>query len=76
LAMKSCTAVAPSSTSNLGPGYDVFGLALSPLQDRVKIIREPGRSRRITIKNVGERHVVIPCKVESNAAGREVEPRW
>jgi len=32
--MKSCTAaVAPSSTSNLGPGYDVFGLALGPLED-------------------------------------------
>jgi len=67
--MKSCIAMAPSSTANLGPGYDVFGLALYPLKDRVKIVREPGRSNRITIKILGASRKIIPCKPELNSAG-------
>ena len=30
-----CIASAPSSTANLGPGYDVFGLGLDALEDIV-----------------------------------------
>jgi homoserine kinase len=67
--MKSCSAVAPSSTANLGPGYDVFGLALDPLKDKVQIVKEAGRSRRIEIKMLGEQSESVPSEVESNSAG-------
>ena len=64
--MESCTAVAPSSTANLGPGYDVFGLALDALQDRVKITKLKGKDGRITIKMSDGS---IPARAESNSAG-------
>jgi homoserine kinase len=65
----SCTAVAPSSTANLGPGYDVFGLGLDALEDRVRITKASGRSRRITIKVSGEKSMSIPSVTEYNSAG-------
>lgn len=64
--MKSCTAVAPSSTANLGPGYDVFGLALGALKDRVKITKLAGKDGNITIKMSDSR---IPAQAEANSAG-------
>ena len=73
LAVKSCTAVAPSSTANLGPGYDVFGLALDAFEDRVKVIktsRGGGGRRKIIIKNSD--HSISP-KPESNSAGLVVK---
>lgn len=66
LAVKSCTAVSPSSTANLGPGYDVFGLALDALYDRVTITRQKGADGRITIKMSD---AAIPSVPESNSAG-------
>jgi len=65
----SCTAVAPSSTANLGPGYDVFGLGLDALEDTVRITKASGRSRRITIRVSGEKSMSIPSVTESNSAG-------
>jgi homoserine kinase len=63
---KSCTAVAPSSTANIGPGYDVFGLALDALYDRVKISKVKGTDGRITMKMSDGN---IPAQPESNSAG-------
>jgi homoserine kinase len=71
--MRSCTAFAPSSTANLGPGYDVFGLGLEPLGDKVRIARASGPSKRITIKNVGEGSKTIPCEAEQHSAGRVIK---
>lgn len=34
---KICMVSAPSSTANLGPGYDVFGLGLNALEDIVTL---------------------------------------
>ncbi|MEO9295399.1 MAG: homoserine kinase [Nitrososphaera sp.] len=68
--MKSCTAVAPSSTANLGPGYDVFGLALDALEDRVSITKLAGKDGKITIEMSDDR---IPAMAESNSAGRVVK---
>jgi homoserine kinase len=65
LAVKSRTAVAPCSTANLGPGYDVFGLALDALKDRVRITRAAGGGK-ITIRNSDR---AIPATAESNSAG-------
>lgn len=68
-AIKSRTAIAPCSTANLGPGYDVFGLALDALEDRVRISTAPRQSKgSIQIKMVGG-SPGIPAAVESNSAG-------
>ncbi|HEX7033974.1 MAG TPA: homoserine kinase [Nitrososphaera sp.] len=66
MAVKSVTAVAPCSTANLGPGYDVFGLALDALQDKIRITKKPGVSSTITIKSSDQ---AIPSTSESNSAG-------
>ena len=67
--MDSCTARAPCSTANLGPGFDVFGLALDALEDRVTVTRkaQPG----ISVSVIGTDFV--PSNVESNSAGRVVK---
>lgn len=71
VAVKSCTAVAPSSTANLGPGYDVFGLALDAFEDKIKVTKTSrGSGRRIIIKNSDQS---IPSKPESNSAGLVVK---
>jgi homoserine kinase len=70
MAVKSCTAVAPSSTANLGPGYDVFGLALDALEDKVKVTKTSPRGGRIIIKNSDQ---AIPAIPESNSAGLVVK---
>jgi homoserine kinase len=67
---KSVTAVAPCSTANLGPGYDVFGLALDALEDRVKITRST-EGAGISIRLIDNRDR-IPLEPESNSAGRVV----
>lgn len=69
MAVKSRTAIAPCSTANLGPGYDVFGLALDALKDRVRITKTQG-SGKIIIKNSDQ---AIPAKAESNSAGLVVK---
>jgi homoserine kinase len=65
---QSCTAVAPCSTANLGPGYDVFGLALAALEDRVRIIKVPHSGSRITIRML-KNELAIPADAEHNSAG-------
>jgi homoserine kinase len=69
VAVKSRTAVASCSTANLGPGYDVFGLALDALKDRVRITRAEGGGK-ITIRNSDQS---IPAAAESNSAGLVVK---
>ena len=68
---KSRSAAAPCSTANLGPGYDVFGLALDALEDKVKVSRlSSDGGGRITIKNSDQ---AIPSMPESNSAGLVVK---
>lgn len=70
MTVKSCSAAAPCSTANLGPGYDVFGLALDALEDRVKVSRISLGGGRINIKNSDQS---IPSVPESNSAGLVVK---
>lgn len=70
MTVKSCSAAAPCSTANLGPGYDVFGLALDALEDKVKVSRTYPGGGRITIKNSDQ---AIPSMPESNSAGLVVK---
>ena len=59
---KSVTVRAPSSTANLGPGFDVFGLALDAFYDQVKITKKGKGIKIITSDS-------IPTNPQKNTAG-------
>lgn len=65
-----CKATAPSSTANLGPGFDVFGLGLDLFYDTVSIRRlaTTNGKIRITLDN----NISIPSIVEENTASLAV----
>jgi homoserine kinase len=65
-----CMATAPSSTANLGPGFDVFGLGLDLFYDTVSIRKLPTTNGkiRITLDN----NTSIPSIVEENTASLAV----
>lgn len=60
--MKSVIARAPCSTANLGPGFDVFGLALDAYYDEVQIIK---KESKIIIESSDS----VPLEPEKNSAG-------
>jgi homoserine kinase len=60
--MKSVTVRAPCSTANLGPGFDVFGLALDAYYDEIEIIK---KSNGIIIESLDS----VPLEPEKNSAG-------
>jgi len=64
---KSVVASAPSSTANLGPGFDVFGLALDAFHDRVEL--EIIQTCSLQIEVDGEYGNTIPLQPEANSAG-------
>jgi len=64
--MNSVTARAPSSTANLGPGFDVFGLALDAFYDTVTLTRQ---KHGITILTDDK----IPVSPSKNTAGLVVQ---
>ena len=56
----------PSTTANLGPGFDVFGLALDLFYDvvKVKLTQEA-----LSIEVVGKYADLVPKRIEENTAG-------
>jgi len=62
----SVTVRAPSSTANLGPGFDVFGLAVNAFYDTVTLTKK--RPGGITIVSDGG----VPAAVSRNTAGLAV----
>jgi homoserine kinase len=64
--MNSVTARAPSSTANLGPGFDVFGLALDAFYDTITLTKQKSGVSIIT----GDSIPVVPSK---NTAGLVVQ---
>ena len=60
--MQSVIARAPCSTANLGPGFDVFGLALDAYYDEIKLTKI---AKGIIIESSGS----IPLQPEKNSAG-------
>ena len=60
--VKSVIVHAPCSTANLGPGFDVFGLALDAFYDKI-IVKKKGKG--ISIKTQDD----IPHGIEENTAG-------
>jgi len=60
------TIKAPSSTANLGPGFDVFGLALDAFYDEVTLTKKKEGITIITFDN-------IPTSPQKNTAGLVVQ---
>ena len=60
------TVKAPSSTANLGPGFDVFGLAVDAFYDQVTLTKTKSGITIVTDDN-------IPTNPESNTAGLVVK---
>ncbi|HIJ08552.1 TPA: homoserine kinase [Candidatus Bathyarchaeota archaeon] len=58
--------IAPATTANLGPGFDVFGLALEKPQDEVGISVIP---ENVVIEVAGMSASSIPTSPEKNSAG-------
>jgi len=65
--MNSVTAKAPSSTANLGPGFDVFGLAVDAFFDEITLTKK--KQNGITIVTQDD----IPTNPENNTAGLVVK---
>ena len=67
------TCKAPSSTANLGPGFDVFGLALDAFYDEVTISRIKRTGKGIVTithtQNDNASLVPLPTTPEENTAG-------
>ncbi|MEM2586723.1 MAG: homoserine kinase [Candidatus Bathyarchaeia archaeon] len=60
-------AVAPATSANLGAGFDVFGVALDALFDRIIVEKLPDEV--VEIKVYGEGAEEIPVEPEKNTAG-------
>ena len=60
--VESVSVIAPCSTANLGPGFDVFGLALDAYYDQIQLKKE-GKGIRI------QSFDSIPIELEKNSAG-------
>ena len=65
-----CEAMAPSSTANLGPGFDVFGLGLDIFYDTVSISKLATKNGKIKITL--ENNNKIPSVTEENSASLSV----
>jgi len=61
------TVEAPASSANLGPGFDVFALALDRPRDRISLSSEGGNRLSVTIENAGK--VKTPESAAKNGAG-------
>ncbi len=60
------TVIAPATTANLGPGFDVFGLALKTPHDKVTLTQIP---KGVKIEVTGLSADTIPTVPEKNTAG-------
>jgi len=65
--IKQIKVYAPASIANLGPGFDVFGIALDGLGDYVKVRRVSEPGVRVVVK--GFEADQIPVKAQLNSAG-------
>ena len=65
--MESVSVSAPSSTANLGPGFDVFGLALDAFYDTITLKKADHNKIRITVNKS------LPVNPTRNTAGLVVK---
>jgi len=66
MSLRHVTVVAPATTANLGPGFDVFGLALKTPSDKVTLRVIP---EGVAIEVIGVSANSIPTAPEKNTAG-------
>jgi homoserine kinase len=64
--INSVTVAAPCTTANLGPGFDVFALALEAFHDTTHIQSSP---EGVTLEIVGPDSAGVPADPELNSAG-------
>ena len=64
---KQITVYAPASIANLGPGFDVFGIALDEIGDTITLVSVPEKGIRVSIVGVGSDS--IPVNAAENSAG-------
>ncbi|MEM0348810.1 MAG: hypothetical protein QXD24_01315 [Candidatus Caldarchaeum sp.] len=64
---------APASSANLGPGYDVFSLALGKPRLRLGIVAEDSDEFEVMIKATGKYGSEIPTNPDENAAAKAAE---
>ena len=67
MTIKQIEVYAPASIANLGPGFDVFGIALEGLGDT--IVLEESQEQGIQVEVKGVEAESIPLEAESNSAG-------
>jgi len=75
VSIQSCEAVAPSSTANIGPGFDVFGLALDLFYDKVTVRKLETKTGKISIilSDKSNFNLKIPSDINLNSAGLAVK---
>jgi len=78
LTSNSVTAAAPSSTANLGPGFDIFGLAVDAFDDYVTIERStstnPNHSNISSQERIGTDEASFPVRIEMTGQYHESIP--
>lgn len=72
------TAFAPASIGNVAVGFDMLGLALEGVGDRVRATRVAGRGIRIDaiLGLDGERHPHLPIEPDKNTASIAADAFW
>ncbi|MBI3810846.1 MAG: homoserine kinase [Nitrospirae bacterium] len=65
--MKMAKAFAPASIGNIGPGFDVLGMAITGLGDTVTA--EKNRGRDVVIREIKGGDGTIPLETDRNTAG-------
>jgi homoserine kinase len=65
--MKMAKAFAPASIGNIGPGFDVLGMAITGLGDTVTA--EKSRGRDVVIREIKGGDGTIPLEADRNTAG-------
>ena len=64
---KSVVAFAPATVANVGPGFDIFGLALSGPGDRVTV--RPTKDKGVRINRIQGDGGLLPTDAKKNTAG-------
>lgn len=65
--MKKIRLRGPATSANVGPGYDIFAMALKEPYDEIML--ELTGDNKITIEVAGNHQSIVPLKIEDNTAG-------
>lgn len=71
MSTKQIKVYSPASIANLGPGFDVFAIALDNLGDTVKV--EVIKEQEITVSIQGVEAETIPTDIQSNSASAVIQ---